>query len=269
MSHMVVDLKKHLKVIRRLWAISIQKHLAFRWQFVTDVLDESVSVALSLLMFDIAYDHTPTIGGWSRYQAVLLIGVFQIHSVIQNVFFMPSLALISRTVFMGKLDGLLLRPVSTRLLLSFREIRFMGLLRLLPGFAVVGYALDALRHTPGLLDLLVAGALFFAGIVVVYAMWFASLTIEFWIEGLWSMEDLIPNAFHFGQYPDGIYSGVTRTLFLTALPVIVIANFPTHGLLGNWTFDMVLHAFGLAGLTMVLSHLQWRRALRRYASAGS
>ena len=269
MSHTVADLKKHLKVIRRLWAISIQKSLSFRWQFVTDLLDESVSVALSLLMFDIAYDHAPTIGGWSQHQAILLIGVFQIHSVIQNVFFMPSLTLISRTVFTGKLDGLLLRPVSTRLMLSFREIRTMGLLRLLPGFAVVGYALEALRHTPGLLDLLVAGALFTTGIAVVYAMWFASLTIEFWIEGLWSMEELIPNVFYFGQYPDGIYSGVTRTLFLTGLPVIVIANFPTHALLGNWTLDMVVHAFGLAIVMMFLCHLQWKISLRRYSSASS
>ena len=269
MSHTVVSLRKHLKVIRRLWAISIQKSLTFRWQFITDTLDESVSVALSLLFFDIAYEHAPAIGGWSQHQAILLIGVFQIHSVIQNVFFMPSLYLISRTVFMGKLDGLLLRPVSTRLMLSIREIRPVGLLRLLPGFAVVGYALDALGHTPDLLDLLVAGALFFAGIAIVYAMWFASLTIEFWIEGLWSMEDLIPHLFYFGQYPDGIYSGVNRTLFLTILPVIAIANFPTHGLLGNWTLNMVLHAFGLAGVMMVLSHLQWRRALRRYSSAGS
>ena len=269
MSHTVVSLRKHIKVIRRLWAISIQKSLTFRWQFITDTLDESVSVALSLLMFDIAFDHAPTIGGWSQHQAILLIGVFQIHSVIQNVFFMPSLFLISRTVFMGKLGGLLLRPVSTRLMLSIWEIRPVGLLRLLPGFAVVGYALDALGHTPEPLDLLVAGALFLAGIVIVYAMWFASLTIEFWIEGLWSMEELIPNVFYFGQYPDGIYSGVTQTMFLTVLPVIVIANFPTHGLLGNWTLDMILHAFGLACVMMALSHLQWRRALRRYSSAGS
>ena len=269
MSHMAADLKKHLKVVRRLWAISIQKDLAFRWQFVTDLVDESVSVALSLLVFDIAYSHTPTIGDWSQHQAILLIGVFQIHSVIQNVFFMPSLKLLSRTVFMGKLDDLLLRPVSTRMLLSVREIRALGLLRLLPGIAVAGFALDALGHTPSLPDLLVAGGLFTAGIVIVYAMWFASLTIEFWIEGLWSMEELMPNVFSFGQYPDGIYSGMTKTLFLTALPVVVIANFPTRALLGNWTLDMVLHAIGLAVAMVILCRVQWHRALRRYSSAGS
>ena len=269
MSRTVVSLKKHLHVLSRLWAISIQKSLTFRWQFITDVVDDSVAVALSILMFDIAYDHVPTIGGWSQPQAILLIGVFQIHTVIQNVFFMPSLELISRTVFTGRLDGLLLRPVSTRVLLSLREIRPVGTLRLLPGIAVVCYALNALSHTPTAFDLIVAGALFLAGILIVYAMWFASLTIVFWIEGLWSMEELIPNAFSFGQYPDGIYSGVTKTLFLTALPVIVIANFPTHGLLGNWTLDMLLYAFGLAGVMMVLNHIQWHRALRRYSSAGS
>ena len=121
MSRTVDDLRKHLRVLRRLWAISIQKSLTFRWEFITYVVDECVAVALSLLMFDIAYSHVPTIGGWSQQEAILLIAVFQIHSVIQNAVFMDSMFLISRTVFMGKLDGLLLRPVSTRLLLSFRR----------------------------------------------------------------------------------------------------------------------------------------------------
>jgi ABC-2 type transport system permease protein len=105
--------------------------------------------------------------------------------------------------------------------------------------------------------------------VIVYAMWFASLTIEFWIEGLWSMEELIPHAFRLGQYPDGIYLGMTQTIFLTVLPVIVIANYPTHSLLGNGSINMVWHSLTLMAVMLTVCHFQWRRALRRYSSAGS
>ena len=269
MQPLAANLKKHLIVIRRLWAISIQKSLAFRLQFLTDAVDETISVALSLLFFDIAYDNVPTIGGWTQPQAILLIGVFQIHSVIQNVFFMDGLWLISRTVFMGKLDGLLLRPVSTRMILSLREIQLVRALRLLPGVAVIVYALDSMAYTPSLLDIVIACAIFLAGIVIVYAIWFASLTIEFWLEGLWSMEEFIPNVFRFGQYPEGIYTGTTQVIFLTVVPVIIIANYPTQTLLGNWTPGMIVHAFGLAFVMMVVCHIQWKLALRRYSSVGS
>jgi ABC-2 type transport system permease protein len=269
MPHSVDNLMKHFRVLRRLWAISIQKSLVFRWQFVTDLIDEGASVFVSLLTFDIAYSHVPTIGGWSQPQAILLIGVFQLHSVVINVVFMNSLFLISRTVFLGKLDGLLLRPVSTRLLLSFREMHFVGLLRLIPGIAIITYALDQMGYTPAFTDILIAGVLFVLGIVIVYGMWFASLTIEFWIEGLWSMEEFVPNAFRFGQYPDGIYTGMTKMAFLTILPVIVVANYPTHSLMGNWTGGMLWHAAGLAFVMLAVCHIQWRVALRRYSSASS
>ena len=266
---MVTSLKKHLKVIHRLWLISVQKGLAFRWQFLTDLIDESASVALSLLMFDIAYDHTPAIGGWSQHQAVLLVGVFQIYSVVQGVFFEPNFASMSSAIFEGKLDGLLLRPVSAQLLVSLREIKALALLRLLPGLAVVVYALKALGHSPGLFDLCVACGLLLSGIGIVYAIWLATMTLEFWYPGLWSLELLVPDVFRFASYPDGIYKGATKALFLTVVPVILIANYPTHALLGSWSVTMVLHAVGLACMLMGLSRIQWRHSLRHYSSASS
>ena len=195
--------------------------------------------------------------------------MFQIYSVILMVFLMPNLEAISRTVFQGQLDGLLLRPVSVQMILSLRSLRVIGLLRLVPGLAIVAWALNALGHTPGLLDLLVAGCLLLCGIVIVYAIWFATLTIEFWRTGLWSMELMVPRLFDFGRYPDGIYLGVTRTAFLTVMPVILIANYPLHALLGDWSIGMVMHSAGLAVVFIILSRLQWRLGLSRYSSASS
>jgi len=185
------------------------------------------------------------------------------------VFLMPSLEAISRTVFQGQLDGLLLQPVSVQLMLSLRSIRVVGLLRLVPGLAVVTWALNALGHAPGPLDWLFASSLLLCGIVIVYAIWFATLTIEFWHTGLWSMELLVPRLFEYGRYPDGVYLGVTKTAFLTVMPVILIANYPLHALLGDWSIGMVLHSAGLAVAFMILSRLQWRLGLSRYSSASS
>ena len=77
---MVDNLVRHLRVIGRLWLISVQKGLAFRWQFLTDLLNEVIAVALALLLFDIAYDHAPLIGGWDHRQTMLLVGMFQLYS---------------------------------------------------------------------------------------------------------------------------------------------------------------------------------------------
>ena len=266
---MVADLIRHFRVIRRLWLISVQKDLTFRWQFAADLLDECASVALSLLLFDIAFAHAPTIAGWSQDQAVLLVGVFQIYSVLIMAFLMPNLEAISRTVFQGQLDSLLLRPVSVQLMLSLRSVRVTSLLRLIPGLAIVVWALDSLGSVPSPLDFVVAGGLLLSGLVIVYAIWFATLTVEFWCEGLWSMELLVPALFEYGRFPDGVFLGLAKTVFLTVLPVIVVANYPLHALLGDWSIGMVLYALCLAVIFMIISRMQWRLGLRRYSSASS
>ncbi|NKB71081.1 MAG: hypothetical protein GKR89_28765 [Candidatus Latescibacteria bacterium] len=269
MRLMVDNLRKHLRLVGRLWKISVQKSLAFRWQFIGDLLDESLAVAFSLLMFDIAYDYASVIGGWDQKRTILLVGIFQTYSVLLAVFLRPNLNMMSNTIHGGDLDGLLLRPGSTQVLLSLRQIQITGLVKILPGFAVIIYALSALGHTPALLDVILAVVLLVAGLGIVYGLWFASMTLEFWFAGLWSLVDMVPSIFSFGQYPSGIYKGATRVLFLTVVPVIVIANFPAEVLLGDLSTWKVGYPMGLALLTIGLSRLAWRQGLRRYASAGS
>ncbi len=269
MQPMVASLAKYLRVVGRLWRISAQRSLAFRWQFVGDLLDESFAVAFSLLMFDIAYDHTPVIGGWDQKKAILLVGVFQTYTVLVGVFLMPSLNTMSNTIHGGDLDGLLLRPVSAQILLSLRQIQITGIVKIAPGFAVMVYALRDLGHMPGLLDMVLAIVLLLAGVGIVYGMWFASMTLEFWFSGLWSWVRFVPRLFSFAQYPGGIYKGMTRVVFLTVLPVIVVTNFPTEALLGQWSAGRVIYSLGLSLLLIGLSHLSWRRGLRRYSSASS
>ena len=265
----VGSIRRHVRVIGRLWLISVQRGMAFRWQFVTDLVNEVVAVALALLMFDIAYGHAPLIGGWDQRQTMLLVGVFQIYLVLLATFLSPNIGEMTRTIYEGELDGILLRPVSVQLLISLRQIQVTGLLRAVPGAAIIVYSLKALQYSPSLLDVAVAGGLLMLGLALVYSIWFMSMTLEFWFEGLWSWSSLVPNLFSFAQYPSGIYTGTMKLLFLTVLPVVLVANVPTLALLGDWSGWTVLYSVGLAGLLLTLSSLQWRLALKRYTSASS
>jgi ABC-2 type transport system permease protein len=108
-----------------------------------------------------------------------------------------------------------------------------------------------------------------SGLVVVYALWFMSMTLEFWFSGLWSWVNFVPNLFEFARYPAGVYKGTARLVFLTVAPVIVVANFPTRALLGDLAPLSALYGVGLAAALLLISRLQWRFALRHYTSASS
>ena len=260
---------KHVRVIVRLWRISIQTHLAFRLQFLVELADSVIAVAFSVLLFEIAYANAPVIGGWTKYEAILLVGVFQLYSVMMQVFLWPNVGGMSRVIYDGELDDLLLRPISTQALLSLRSISFPAALHGAIGIFIIVYALEQLQIVPGILTILAAAVMLLSGVVIVYSLWFISMTLEFWFAGLWSWMSFIPNLFDFAKYPEGIFTGVVRFLFLTIAPVIVVANFPTQTLLGELPWINALWSLVLAGCLLILSQLQWRFAVRRYTSVGS
>jgi len=269
MEHLVADLKRNLRVVWRLWKISLQQNLEFRWQFVAGLIDEFFHLFFSIIMFEVAYAHTPSLGGWNKYQAILLVGVFQLYTIILKVFFWPNLGNMSRTIFQGDLDGLLLRPVSTQLLLSLRTIDVKSFLNCIPGLVVIAYALNKLNYFPSVFEMTMAVLLLMSGVVIVYSMWFISMTLEFWFAGMWAWSSFIPNLFDFAKYPKGIFKGNIKILFYTAVPIVVISNFPTEALTGDFSWRASCYSFGLAAFLVVLSHFQLKWALSRYTSASS
>ena len=266
---MAGNIQKHIRVLSRLWRVSIQKNLAFRWQLLTQLIDNAVSVGFSILVFEIAYAHAPAIGGWTKYQTILLVGIFQLYAVLLNVFLRRNVGQMTDVIYRGELDGLLLRPVSAQVVLSLREIDAPGAIHGILGLFVVIYALVRLQLVPTILGVLSAAVLLFSGLAIVYSLWFISMTLEFWFSGLWSWQSFVPNVFDFARYPRGIYKGAVKILFLTVAPVIVVANFPTQAILGDLAWHSAIYSIALAGALLILSHLQWRIALSHYTSAGS
>jgi len=253
----------------RLWKIAIQQDLAFRWQVVSNVLGSALTVLFALMTFHIAYSHTQGIGGWNKYQAFLLVGIFQLYTVLSSVFLSPNLAAMMGTVYEGELDGLLLLPVSAQLVLSLRSINLTNTVNLVPGLCVIVYALVQLGIAPTVGDMFLCVVMLLTGIVTVYALWFISLTLEFWFAGMWSWQYFIPYLFEFARYPDGIYKGSVKVVFMTVAPVVVVANVPARAILGDLAWKTALYSLCLAGVMLMLSRLQWKWALRHYTSASS
>lgn len=262
-------MKRNIKIILHFWRIAIQRNLVFRWQFVLHLFGSSISVFFTLFTFHIAYSHTQEIGGWNKYQTILLVGVFQLYTILSSIFLNSNMRSLTRTVYMGELDGLLLRPVSAQLILSLRSINITRIISSIPGFCVIGYALIQMNTMPTVQGILLGIIMLLSGLVIVYALWFISLTLEFWFSGLWSWADFVPNIFEFARYPGGIYKGTIKFLFLTVAPVVVLANFPTRAILGDLAWLSALYSLCLAGVLLLASRLQWRWALRHYASASS
>lgn len=262
-------MKRAIRIVLHFWRIAIQRNLTFRWQFLADILGSTLAVLFALLTFDIAYSHTQTIGDWGKYQTILLVGVFQLYTVLTSVFLTPNMQEVGGVIFRGELDGLLLKPVSAQLILSCRTINVTAAIGSIPGFCVIAYALVQLGIVPSIGGLLLGTIMLLSGVTTVYALWFMSMAVEFRFPRLGAWSYSLPSIFDFGKYPGGIYKGMVRVLFLTVMPILVVANFPTRVILGDLAWSSALYSLGLAGVLLVASRFQWRWALSRYTSAGS
>lgn len=71
-----------------------------------------------------------------------------------------------------------------------------------------------------------------------------------------------------GRYPNTIYRGFGKLIFLVILPVGMIATPTALALLGRLTWFGFLGVIVLALVSLVLSRLMWLCGLRRYDGAG-
>jgi ABC-type uncharacterized transport system, permease component len=85
---------------------------------------------------------------------------------------------------------------------------------------------------------------------------------------VYAMPALLAELFRLAGYPEGIFRGVSRALFTWAVPVLVVANFPTQALLGAPPLPRLTTALLAVGLWLTAALTLWRAGLRRYTAVG-
>ena len=111
-------------------------------------------------------------------------------------------------------------------------------------------------------------ALCLAGLFLTYCLFLILELLSFWFVAGNGMQALSSAVFDFNNTPMNLYPHWVRRLGVFVLPVFVITNFPTLFAAGK--LPPALTAWGLAVpvLAFGVQRLVWRRALRRYTSAG-
>src|SRR4029077_1441568 len=95
---------------------------------------------LQLTFISVLYLHTETIGTWTKWQVVMLIGGGHFIQQIFQAFFLVNFTNLSELVRTGKLDFLLLLPINTRFIVSFRQVDLGAFVNAAFGGAVIAYA---------------------------------------------------------------------------------------------------------------------------------
>ena len=145
---MITQLKRYSAIYAALWKNSVTRELMFKGNFLLWIVVETLWFALQFSFIGVLYLHTDSIGSWTKWEVVLLIGASHFIQQIFQAFFLINCTNLSELVRTGKLDFLLLLPVNTRFVVSLRQVDLGAFVNAASAIAVMTYARSSPAPVP-------------------------------------------------------------------------------------------------------------------------
>src|SRR3984957_3648503 len=174
------SLRRYAGIYLALWKNSVAREMGFKSNFLLWIFVELLWFGLQLSFFGVIYLNTDRIGSWTSWQVGLLIGASHFIQQIYQAFFLVNCTNLSELVRSGKLDFLLLLPVNTRFIISFRQVDLGGFVNGCSAGGLIIFALVKLQVTPSLFQIGGFLVLCVAGITIHYSLMFLLASISFW-----------------------------------------------------------------------------------------
>jgi ABC-2 type transport system permease protein len=260
---------KYARLVKEFFRACLVEEFEYRANFAANLLTTLFSLAMALLTVQIYFYRTQQIGGWSYYEVLTLLGIFNaVHGFIE-FFLQPNMSRLVTHIRNGTLDFVLTKPVDSQFYISFRHLIFWRLADVLLGLGLVGYAVWKLQTMPSLTNMVLFTVLFLSSLVVVYSFWMGMMIFSFWAVKVDNLSFLFGSFFETARFPVTVYKGLFRLALTYVFPVAFITTFPAAAIVGKLNaVDGVLSVL-IAAISFAIARFLWKFALRHYTSASS
>jgi len=255
-------------VLRAFWRLNVVEEMQYRANFIASLVSTVFWLALALLTVALFFSHTTRLGGWSYWEVVALLGVFNALTGVIEAVLRPGVGGLAADVRSGKLDLILTRPVDAQFYVSFRRLDLWRFADVVLGLALTGYALARLGRAPSVFEVLAFAVTLGAAVAVVYAIWVALMSLAFWFVAVENLSVLFDAVYEAARYPVSAYPGALRFLFVYLIPIAWTTTIPASALTGRLGAGTAVGAALVGLVVLLLTRWLWRAALRRYTSAG-
>jgi ABC-2 type transport system permease protein len=260
---------RYVRLLLAFYKSSILTELEYRTNFLINAGQSVFWLCWSIFGLGIFFSHSPSIGGWSYNEALIVVGLYTFFNGFMSAVLRPNITRIVEHIQKGTLDFVLLKPVDSLFMSSLREIVIWRAVDMLLGGLIIGVALGRLEWELNLLALLFFALLLAAAAVMIYSLWIVLITLAFWFVRVDNITEIFNATFEAGRYPVQIFPGWMRAGLTFFIPIAFITTFPAASLIGRLPWEYGLYAGALAGALLLGATRFWRFALRHYTSASS
>ncbi|MGH7975651.1 MAG: ABC transporter permease [Limisphaerales bacterium] len=265
-----MSLKRYLTIYAALWKNSVAREMSFKGNFILWIVVELLWFGLQLAFVSVLYSQTNSVGTWTQWQMVLLVGASSFIQQVYQAFFLVNCTNLSELVRTGKMDFLLALPVNTRFIVSLRQVDLGAFINALFAVAVMIFSAGKLNLHPTFAQLAGFSALCVVGILIHYSLMFMLAAISFWTVRAQGIVYGYYNLFNIARMPDEAFRGAFKAVFTFALPILLVSNVPVRLLAEKlespfWWLLLI----GLGIVWAAISEWFWKISVRRYTSAST
>ncbi len=259
----------HLRMLGVFYRTSIQADMEYRVDFFARVVASLLGLLTTVGSLSIAYAYTDNLRGWTFAQAMVLLAVYYLMDGLIEMFIGPNMRQISSQVREGTLDFVLLKPVSSQFMASFRMLNIWRAANALVGVGLSVYTISRLSISMGLPQAAMFSLTILVGMAVVYSFWLVLVTLTFWFVRVDNIEQIVWQAFETARYPIEIYPSWLRGVLTYLVPVVFIVTVPASALVGRLSPAMLTAAVAVGLVLVAAASAFWRLGLRSYTGASA
>lgn len=264
-------MRRYLEIYWLMIRNSLIREMNFKANFTLWMVVELLWFVGQIIFLEVLFSHVDSIGDWSKWECVLLVGTHQITTQLFQAFFYVNLAELPDLIRTGRLDLMLLLPVDAQFAVSTRKFGMDNVVNAVVGVAIVIFCLVKLQVTPQPHQVALYVVAIAFGVAVHYAVLFGLATAAFWIVRAQGLIYGYYNVFNIARYPDVVFHGLFKIIFSYFIPVIIVANVPSRILARSFEspWNGLAQLLGAALFIVLATRFFWLFALRRYSSASS
>jgi ABC-2 type transport system permease protein len=207
--------------------------------------------------------------GWTLGQMVVLLGVYYIVQGAEELVLQPSFERFMEHVREGTLDFILLKPVSSQFMVSFRHFHTVQTLQVVLGLVITAVGVADLAQAVTLGSALAFAVTLACGLVLIYALLLVLSTLAFWFVRVDNLLAIFWAFIDAGRFPVDIYPGWLRITMSTVIPVGIAVTVPAKAIAGLVDPLSLASIVVAAIIAFQVSRLFWRRGLRAYTGASA
>lgn len=259
-----------LRVYAALFVQMLKVRLAYKADFLFDLLATGLGGLASLLFVLLLFHRITDLAGWSREEILFIYGLSMVSYGMFGTVAWNLYEFGDRYIVQGRFDRVLLRPVGSFGQVMCDSFRISALSESLIGLGVLLWAARRLELAPSVAGVAAGAAAVLSGAAIFIAVFAFLSSLSFHFEDRIGISPPVFNLIAFSRYPQTIFPQSLQFVMRWVIPFGFVAFYPATFLLGRSRLEgLALLAPVVAVAFSLLTAAAWRVGVRRYESTGS